>query len=204
MVKKSVFLFAVSAAPLLPAFSRLSYGIVFAIAFCVSFLALLGARKLISLSRLKGEWAPALELLCLVLCSCLYSSLARLVLPVELFAIDFFVYLVPVAYFLFDALSLKYNGGADSALVAALTAAAFPPALSLLRELLFFGTVTFPAIGEAHSVALIPSRALEFTRFFGSFPGSLILMGLAFWLWNALTAERPKAPLSKANDSSSS
>ncbi len=190
MVKKSVFLFVFCACPIFPALSRFSYGLIFTLAFCVSFFALLGTRKLISLCSLKKEYTLIIEVLSLLLCTALYSALVKLALPLAAFALDFFLYAVPFIYLLFEFLSSKYNAGVDSTFTAVLTAAAFPPALSLLRELLYFGTVSFPAIGEIYSLAVFSSEITGFTRFFGSFPGSLILIGLILWIWNLATAKK--------------
>lgn len=188
MIKKSVFLFILCASPLLPTFTRFSYGLIFAVAFCISFLGLLGARKLIFLCKLKNDYTFILEALFLLLCVALYLALVRLALPLDALSLDFFLYAVPFVYLLFEALSTKYNECADGQLVVALTAALFPPAASLLRELLYFGTITFPAIGEARCIEALPADALEFTRFFGSLPGFLILLGLLLWLWNIIPA----------------
>lgn len=196
--KKSVFLFVLCACPIFPALSRLSFGLIFTLAFCISFLALLAARKLIFLCRIKEEYALVVELLFLLACSSLYSSLVRLALPLSAFALDFFLHAVPFIYLLFDSLFYKRKAAASGSLAVALTAAAFPPAFSLLRELLYFGTISFPAIGEVYSLAVLPSEAMEFTRFFGSLPGSLILTGLFLWLWNALSPKSSK-PLESAS-----
>ena len=207
MTKKSVFLFILCASPLLPAFSRFSFGIVFTVDFCLLFFTLLGARKLYSLCSLKKEWALPIELASLFLCSSVYASLVKLIMPLEAFALDFFMCLAPLVYFLFDALIAKHKKEEDSELAAVITAAAFPLALSLFRELLYFGAVTFPAIGAGYSVALIPQKALDFTRFFGSLPGSSIVLGLLIWLMRALPAGKggalAKEPPS-SNDASSS
>lgn len=191
MIKKSVFLFVACACPLFPALSRFFFGIVFALAFCLSFFALLGAKKLISLCSLKREFAAAAcEILSLFLCASLYSALVRLIFPIAYSALEFFLYAVPFISLLFDSLSAKT--GAPSALSAqVLTAAIFPTAFSLLRELLYFGTVSFPASGEIHSFAVFSPEIASFTRFFGSLPGSLALTGLILWMWNCATAKRP-------------
>ena len=206
MIKKSVFLFVLCSSPLLPAFSRFSYGVIFAIEFCLLFLALLGVRRIYPLCSLKKEWAFAIEILALFLCASLYAGLVKLIMPIEVFALDFFIYLAPFAYFLFDARIAKHSKAEDAMLTAVLTAVAFPPALSLFRELLYFGAISFPAIEGAFSLQLIPQKALEFTRFFGSLPGSFIVLGLLAWLWKAHASDegkpRSEAPVSSGEDSS--
>ena len=206
MTKKSVFLFILCSSPLLPAFSRFSYGLIFAIEFCLLFLSLLGARRIYPHCSLKKEWEPAIEILFLLLCASLYATLVKLVMPIEVFALDFFIYLAPFACFFFDARVAKHSGGRRAMLSAVLTAAVFPPALSLFRELLYFGGISFPSIGGAFSLQLIPQEVLEFTRFFGSLPGSLIVLGLFLWLMDALPANKGKplaeAPIPGAEDSS--
>ena len=206
MTKKSVFLFILCSSPLLPAFSRFSYGLVFAIDFCLLFLALLGARRSFPLCALKKEWVFAVEIVALLLVSELYAALVKLILPIEAFALDFFICLAPFAYFLFDSLLSKCSKAEDAMLIPVLTAVAYPTALSLFRELAYFGAISFPAVGGAFLVQLIPQKALAFTRFFGSLPGSLIALGLLLWLMDALASNekkpRSKAPLSSAEDSS--
>ncbi len=188
MVKKSFFLFALCACPIFPALSRFSYGLVFTLAFCVSFLVLPGIRKLISLCSLKKEYAFIIEILSLLLCTSFYSALVKLVCPLIAMAVEFFLYAVPFIYLLFDFLSA--GGNADSRDSTVLTAIAFLPAFSLLRELLYFGTVSFPAVGEIYSLAIFSPNTIGFVKFFGSLPGSLILIGLILWMWNALTAKK--------------
>ena len=192
MVRKSVFLFILCACPLFPALSRFYCGLIFTLAFCVSFFALLGARKLISLCSLKKEYALIIEILSLLLCVALFSALVRLALPLAAFSLDFFICAVPFIYLLFEFLSSKYNAGDDSALATVLIAIAFPPAVSLLRELLYFGTISFPAIGEIYSFEVFPSNVTEFTRFFGSLHGFLILIGLVVWLWNKVEEKKSR------------
>ena len=193
MTKKSVFFFILCSSPILPALSRFSYGLIFAIEFCLLFLTLLGARKLFSLCSLKAQWALVIEISSLCFCSSLYATLVKLIMPLEVFALDFFIYLAPFAYFLFDAALAKYREEEDAMLIAALTAAAYPTALSLFRELLYFGAITFPAIGGAFSLQLIPQKALELTRFFGSLPVSIIALGLILWLMEAIAAKEGAA-----------
>lgn len=189
MVKKSVFLFIACAAPLFPALSRFFLGILFALAFCVSFFALYGIRKLIPLCSLKKEFALIVETGALLLSTSFYSALARLASPLAYSAIEFFLYAVPFIYLLFDSLSEKIKLASSSG-TKVLTAALFPMAFSLLRELLYFGTVSFPASGEVYSFEVFSPGITSFTRFFGSLPGSLILTGLILWMWNSVTAKR--------------
>ena len=65
--------------------------------------------------------------------------------------------------------------------------------ISLVREILFFGIVSFPAVRTACFVSVLPPAALDFTRFFGSLPGSLVLTGLILWLVYCIGNRRSNA-----------
>ncbi len=186
MVQKCVFLFIACSAPILPSLSRFFFGIVFALAFCVSFFALLGIKRLIVLSNLKEEFTLISEILALIVCASLYCALVRLISPISYLALEFFLYAVPFICLLFSSVSTKISEDSTKAL----TMGFFPPIFSLVREILYFGTVSFPILGENYSFEVFSPGITSFTKFLGSLPGSLILTGIVLWMWNSVTAKR--------------
>lgn len=187
-MKRNTVFFIIAACPVFPALSRFSFGIILALEFCLLFLVLLGVRKLISCCEIKKDFNIIIEISFLLLSAALFSCFLKITLSVPSVILDFYIYIIPFSYMIFDRIS-AYNGNAGEAS----SFDGYPPVLigflflflfSFFREFLYFGTLSIPVADGLIFMSVLPPWILEFTRFWGSFPGSLILTGFVFWFAN--------------------
>lgn len=197
-MRKNILFFIIAVCPVFPALSRFSYGIILALEFCLFFLVLLGVRKLISLCDIESDLGIVIEIAVLLLAAALYSGFLKIILSIPSVVLDSFIYTASFSYVIFDKISLyNENAGMSSSYDGyppILTGFIFLMVFSFLREFFYFGTLSIPVADGIIFMSILPSQALDFTRFWGSFSGSLILTGFVLWLVNYIDVSSNSMP----------
>lgn len=197
-MKKHIFYFVMSVCPVFPALSLFSFGLVFVLEFCLFFLCLLGVRETIPHLRIKDGCVFLIEIPVLLLTSAFFVGFLKIVLPTPAVLLEFYLYVAPFSYMIFD--SLVCSGGKSGAATNSdgyppiLTGFVFLSAFSLAREFLYYGTVSLPVFNEIIFTRVLPHGITVFTRFWGSFPGAMILTGMILALFNFIDVKSKNAP----------
>ena len=89
-MKKNTVLFLIAAAPLFPALSRFSAGLLLGVEFCLFFPVLLGIRKLLALCEIRRGFYLLTETVCLTLTASFYSGIIKWIFPVSALSLEFF------------------------------------------------------------------------------------------------------------------
>ncbi|MDE6067718.1 MAG: hypothetical protein K2F89_02025, partial [Treponemataceae bacterium] len=108
----------------------------------------------------------------------LFRQILILFSPVIALTLGFVIFLPPVSVFLFGNVFAERTPYPSDALRQSLVFSAFALVFFFLRDLLGFGTISFPmpnGIGEAR---FFDSRSTAFCSLFASVPGALLLVVL--------------------------
>lgn len=176
MKKNLYFVFiAASFALLAAAPGRLAYGLPLALEL---FLLSVSATAFNSLSNKMGLGAlqETLSLAFIIFMAVLYKQILVLFSPVIALTLSFLVYIPAASAFLLaEVFSSPSPSVSDNARLSAKTGA-FAILFFLLRDVLGYGTVTFPAPGSIKEAVLFNAYDTAFLSFFATIPGALLIL----------------------------
>lgn len=185
-MKKNNGLFLFSLCPLIPATSRLAYGLVLTVVILVFYGAGLLFRELIRRMR-PGTAGPAIELLCLACTAMLLTVTLEGLYPIIAIAITPYIYVSAFSFIVLvsvDSFSLRSRQRPPIL--------PFIPTLmvfSALREMVGNGTVSLPsAAGIVEFSLLQPGTDFKIIAFWGTAGGALVLAGVCSWLYRVLVS----------------
>lgn len=178
MNKRIYFIFiAASFALLVSAPGRLAYGLVLIVE--MNLLVLASASFAAFVRRFEfGNLRKVVMLSFVIFATVLFRQILILFSPVIALTLGFVIFLPPVSVFLFGNVFAEKTPYPSDALRQSLVFSAFALVFFFLRELLGFGTISFPmpnGIGEAR---FFDSRSTAFCSLFASVPGALLLVVL--------------------------
>lgn len=178
MNKRIYFIFiAASFALLVSAPGRLAYGLVLIVE--MNLLVLASASFAAFVRRFEfGNLRKVVMLLFVIFATVLFRQILILFSPVIALTLGFVIFLPPVSVFLFGNVFAERTPYPSDALRQSLVFSAFALVFFFLRDLLGFGTISFPmpnGIGEAR---FFDSRSTAFCSLFASVPGALLLVVL--------------------------
>jgi len=174
-MKRNPVVFLFSLCPLIPAASRLAYGLILGIALLWYFLSGLIFREMIRKMQ-PGDSGPFLELICLAGSATLYQTALQFLFPVLSVSLFLYVYLSALSYLLLLSIdSFPVPAGQFIPVVA------FVPLLilfSAFREFMGSGTISLPVPGGLHEILVFPGFSDWGLAFWGTAGGALILLGI--------------------------
>lgn len=178
MNKRIYFIFiAASFALLVSAPGRLAYGLVLIVE--MNLLVLASASFAAFVRRFEfGNLRKVVMLSFVIFATVLFRQILILFSPVIALTLGFVIFLPPVSVFLFGNVFAERTPYPSDALRQSLVFSAFALVFFFLRELLGFGTISFPmpnGIGEAR---FFDSHSTAFCSLFASVPGALLLVVL--------------------------
>lgn len=178
MNKRIYFIFiAASFALLVSAPGRLAYGLVLIVE--MNLLVLASASFAAFVRRFEfGNLRKVVMLSFVIFATVLFRQILILFSPVIALTLGFVIFLPPVSVFLFGNVFAERTPYPSDALRQSLVFSAFALVFFFLRDLLGFGTISFPmpnGIGEAR---FFDSRSTAFCSLFASVPGALLLVVL--------------------------
>ncbi|MBD5435973.1 MAG: hypothetical protein HDR36_05635 [Treponema sp.] len=178
MNKRIYFIFiAASFALLVSAPGRLAYGLVLIVE--MNLLVLASASFAAFVRRFEfGNLRKVVMLSFVIFATVLFRQILILFSPVIALTLGFVIFLPPVSVFLFGNVFAERTPIPSDALRQSLVFSAFALVFFFLRDLLGFGTISFPlpnGIGEAR---FFDARSTAFCSLFASVPGALLLVVL--------------------------
>lgn len=178
MNKRIYFIFiAASFALLVSASGRLAYGLVLIVE--MNLLVLASASFAAFVRRFEfGNLRKVVMLSFVIFATVFFRQILILFSPVIALTLGFVIFLPPVSVFLFGNVFAERTPYPSDALRQSLVFSAFALVFFFLRDLLGFGTISFPmpnGIGEAR---FFDSRSTAFCSLFASVPGALLLVVL--------------------------
>lgn len=178
MNKRIYFIFiAASFALLVSAPGRLAYGLVLIVE--MNLLVLASASFAAFVRRFEfGNLRKVVMLSFVIFATVLFRQILIFFSPVIALTLGFVIFLPPVSVFLFGNVFAERTPYPSDALRQSLVFSAFALVFFFLRDLLGFGTISFPmpnGIGEAR---FFDSHSTAFCSLFASVPGALLLVVL--------------------------
>ena len=118
----------------------------------------------------------------IIMAAALYAQIVGVIFPVVAVGIERYLYIAAFSYILI--ISLGMYSSSRYPFEIPILYSILVAALSIVRELAVFGTVSLPARSGLFSMTLIPfSLPL---KFWGSSAGVLMMLGVALWLFRSV------------------
>lgn len=181
MVKGKEFaIFTFGLCPLIPAASNFAYGIILSVSIWVVFFSkifTLSFTAMLDIKRYGHIFSNIFTIGVITFFNFLLSSL----FPVIHDAIKLYLYIFGVSYILF--LSVQNYSEESESLDFPIMYSVLILAVSLIRELFSFGTISFPIPSGFLMIRLPYFSTYPLMRFIGTTAGSFILLGILSWLF---------------------
>ena len=179
MVSKSIIFF-LGLCPIIPLIAHFAEGLIFIAEFWLLFGVGVLSKMLITYFKI-DKTAQVITYINLMLAAALYAQAVGVVFPVIAVSLERYIYITAFSYILI--ISIGMYDSSRYPLELPITYSFLLAAISILRELIVFGTVSLPAPSGLFSITLLPV-ALPF-KFWGSGAGVLMLLGLSLWLFRS-------------------
>ena len=179
MINTSVIFF-LGLCPLIPLAARVADGLLFIGEFWCLFAAGRAGRWAISYFKIKKH-SPLLVYLIILLAAGLYVQAVGCLFPVPVMTREAYLYIAALSYILSISIG-KYQTTGDS-LGLPLAYSLLLLGVSVIREVLAFGTLSLPTPAGLWSIRIMPGR--ESLQFWGSTAGILMLLGIGLWLFRS-------------------
>ena len=179
MTNKSIVFF-LGLCPIIPIVAHFAEGIIFVAEFWLLFAVGILSKMLINYFKI-DKLPQVIIYINIILAAALYTQIAGILFPVMAISLERYLYMAAFSYILIISLG-KYDAS-QYPLELPVTYSILLTAVSILRELIFFGTLSLPTRSGLFSLTLIPlSLPL---KFWGSSAGTLMLLGVALWLFRS-------------------
>ena len=117
----------------------------------------------------------------IILAAALYAQIVGVIFPVMAISLERYIYMVGFSYILIISIGI-YDSSQYSFEMPILYSILLA-AISILRELVVFGTVSLPVRTGLFSITLIPFPLP--LKFWGSSAGVLMMLGIVLWLFRS-------------------
>ena len=177
MVSKSIIFF-LGLCPIIPLIAHFAEGLIFIAEFWLLFGVGVLSKMLITYFKI-DKTAQVITYINLMLAAALYAQAVGTVFPVIAVSLERYIYITAFSYILIITLGLYDSSRYPLELPVTYTL--LLAVVSILREIVVFGTLSLPAPSGLFSITLLP-----FTlplKFWGSNAGVLMLLGIALWLF---------------------
>jgi Na+-translocating ferredoxin:NAD+ oxidoreductase RnfE subunit len=172
----AVFLFALC--PLIPAASRLAYGIVLGFELIWIFLIGIVFREIVRKMN-AAKASPYIELACIAGSATIFSFILQWFSPTIFISLGLYAYLTAFSYLLL--LSIDYFSIEKNNFLPVVPFIPFVIVFSCLREILGTGTISLPYPKGILEITVLPFFSSFGLSFWGTSGGALILLGIFGW-----------------------
>ena len=179
MTNKSIIFF-LGLCPIIPLVAHFAEGLIFIAEFWLLFAVGILSKMLIAYFKI-GKPAQIITYLAIMLAAALYAQITGVIFPVMAVTLERYIYMAAFSYILIISIGMYDSSRYPFELP--ITYSLLLTAVSILRELIVFGTVSLPARSGLLSITLIP-LSLPF-KFLGSSAGMLMVLGIALWLFRS-------------------
>lgn len=179
MVSKSIIFF-LGLCPIIPLIAHFAEGLIFIAEFWLLFGVGVLSKMLITYFKI-DKTAQVITYINLMLAAALYAQAVGVVFPVIAVSLERYIYITAFSYILI--ISIGMYDSSRYPLELPVTYTLLLAVVSILREIVVFGTLSLPAPSGLFSITLLP-----FTlplKFWGSNAGVLMLLGIALWLFRS-------------------
>lgn len=179
MTNKSIIFF-LGLCPIIPLTAHFAEGLIFIAEFWLLFTAGILSKRLINYLRI-DKLPQIITYLAIMLATALYAQVTGVLFPVIATALEQYIYMAAFSYILI--ISIGMYDSSQYPFELPITYSILLTAVSILRELIVFGTLSLPARSGLFGITLIPfSLPL---KFWGSSAGVLMVLGIALWLFRS-------------------
>ena len=177
MVNKSVVFF-LGLCPVIPLVAHFAEGLIFIAEFWL-LLAVGIVRKMLIAYFQIDKFSQIILFLDIILATALYAQIVGAIFPVMAISLERYIYMVGFSYILI--ISIGMYDSSQYPFEMPILYSILLAVISILRELVVFGTVSLPARSGLFSITLIPFPLP--LKFLGSSAGVLMMLGVALWLF---------------------
>lgn len=187
MTRKAVSIYmAATCAIVIVSPGRLVCGI--AVAFELICIMLLGILFKTLLKKMNLEKIGQVSILCFVIFfAILYKQILIQAMPVLALQLSFVIFLPPIStfttVFLLEEQEMTLKESLCKNMPVAFGFSVYILVVSLLRDVIGFGTITLPATGKPFEAVLFSADKISFGTFLATIPGSLVLNALLLSLY---------------------
>lgn len=175
--RPAIFLFALC--PLVPAASRLSYGLILSLAMLWMLAWGFVFREIVRRMN-AGRAGLYIEFTCLAGSATVFTMLLQLFSPVLALALGFYVFLAAFSGILL--VSIDFFSVKGKSFLPVLPFIPFLVVFSCIREIAGTGTISFPSPDGITELNVIPAFDTYGLGFWGTSCGALILLGIFAWI----------------------
>ena len=177
MVSKSIIFF-LGLCPIIPLIAHFAEGLIFIAEFWLLFGVGVLSKMLITYFKI-DKTAQVITYINLMLAAALYAQAVGVVFPVIAVSLERYIYITAFSYILI--ISIGMYDSSQYPFEMPILYSILLAVISILRELVVFGTVSLPARSGLFSITLIPFPLP--LKFLGSSAGVLMMLGVALWLF---------------------
>ena len=179
MVNKSVVFF-LGLCPIVPLAAHFAEGLIFIAEFWFLLAVGIVSKMLIAYFKI-DKFSQIILFLDIILATALYAQIVGAIFPVMAISLERYIYMVGFSYILI--ISIGMYDSSQYPFEMPILYSILLAVISILRELVVFGTVSLPARSGLFSITLIPFPLP--LKFLGSSAGVLMMLGVALWLFRS-------------------
>lgn len=177
MTNKSIIFF-LGLCPIIPLAAHFADGLIFIMEFWLLFAAGILSKMLIKHFEI-DKFSQGIFYLDIMLATALYAQIIGVVFPVIAISLERYIYIAAFSYILIISIGNSNGYRFELPVFYSILLAI----VSILRELVVFGTVSLPVRSGLFSITLIPSPLP--LKFWGSSAGILMMLGIALLLFRS-------------------
>jgi len=179
MANKSIIFF-LGLCPIIPLAAHFAEGLIFIAEFWILFVVGILSKMLINYFRI-NKLSQVILYIDIMLAAALYAQIVGVIFPVIAVSLERYIYMAAFSYILI--ISIGMYDSSRYPFEMPILYSILLAAVSILRELVVFGTISLPIRSGLFSLTLIPlSLPL---KFWGSSAGVLMMLGIALWLFRS-------------------
>lgn len=183
MIKKANLILYISAflSVVIPVPARLGWGIL--MLFTMNIVMLLGTTAKFLIRKLDiKELEPICLLVFLYAVTIFCKQMLILFSPMAALTLSFSLYLIPISTFILGYILTDKEMNPKILYTKNMSASGIFTGYALLfyliREILAFGTISFPARKGVHVISIISGKNPEYTFFFATIPGAFVILAI--------------------------
>lgn len=181
MINKSIIFF-LGLCPIIPLAAHFAEGLIFIVEFWLLFAVGILSKILINYFKM-NKLSQIIIYLNIILTTALYVQIIGIIFPVIAMGIESYLYIAALSYILIISIGMYDSSRYPFELP--ILYSILLTAVSILRELVVFGTISLPARSGLFSITIIPfSLPL---KFWGSSAGVLMMLGIALWFFRSFS-----------------
>ena len=146
-------------------------------------------RKFLKILKLGMLFIPSL-LLFIVFATMFFRQILVIWMPELAMQLGFVIYLPAISpfstVFLFDEKDLSIKDEIQAVIKPALIASCYTIVFSFIRDVLGYGTITFPGVSRMNEIVLFSSQNITSFTFLATIPGALVMSSLFLALYLAI------------------